>query len=40
MFNQITRGVLTLFLARAGEVAPVAPKTRPASPDSYVVLHG
>ncbi len=40
MFNKITRGASSPGLARVGEAAPAAPKTRTASPKTLAVLHG
>jgi hypothetical protein len=40
MFHEITRGVPNPRLARVGEAAPAAPKTRTVSPVTFAVPHG
>jgi hypothetical protein len=40
MFHEITRGALTLYLARAGEASSRCPINHPSSPDCLAVLHG
>ncbi len=40
MFKEITRGGYLPVLARVGEAAPAAPKTRSVSPVTFAVPHG